>query len=104
MSHNTIKFTLYAILIYTDEPCDKIDDTDKQPEQNGKVDKTASNCLATGADDSTRPSCNTSSSSKPLESSTKPPMPKKKKISNFEKGIALMCKSLNETSQNEMER
>ena len=39
MSHNTIKFTLYAILIYTDEPCDKIDDTDEQPEQNGKVDK-----------------------------------------------------------------
>ena len=101
MSHNTIKFTLYAILIYTDEPCDKIDDTDEQPEQNGKVDKTASN---DGADDSTRPSCSTSSSSKPLESSTKPPMPKKKKMSNFEKGIALMCKSLNETSQNEVER
>lgn len=87
MSHNTIKFTLYAILIYTDEPCDKIDDTDEQPEQNGKVDNTASNCLATGADDSTKPSCSTSSSTKPLESSTKPPMPKKKKMSNLKKGL-----------------
>ena len=104
MSHNTIKFTLYAILIYTDEPCDKIDDTDEQPEQNGKVDKTASNCLATGADDSTKPSCSTIAVANHLNQVQSLQCQKKKKMSNFEKGIALMCKSLNETSQNEMER
>lgn len=41
--------------------------------------------------------------STPAES-TKLPMPRKKKLSNFEKGISLMCTTLNETSKREMER
>ena len=38
------------------------------------------------------------------DKSKKQTSPKKKKMSNFEKGISLMCKTLNETSEKEFER
>jgi hypothetical protein len=69
----------------------------EQGENEKDVDKAAPSCP-----DTEKPSTSESTqveSSRDLHS-----MPKRKKMSNFEKGIELMCKTLNESSEKEMER
>jgi hypothetical protein len=89
--------TYYNYLSLEDKHVDCGKEPGEQAENEKDVDKAAPSCP-----DTEKPS--TSESTQVESSRALHSMPKRKKMSNFEKEIELMCKSLNESSQKEMER
>jgi hypothetical protein len=92
-----------SIFSYTVEPSDRVSDIVEQPEQTSKYGEEAPNCSETDDQDNSEKPSSSIKEDTSIET-CKQPMAKRKKMSHFEKGIALMCKTLNETSEKEMER
>ena len=75
----------------------------KQPEESLKDGEEAPDCSEIADYDDLEKPISSVKRNSSVET-CKQPVAKRKKMSNFEKGIALMCNTLNETSERELEK